>query len=114
MFRTLRNRIKKVDRSSLKTLWVSINEEGEYCKDTQKRQIYETKEEIHTALLKRNETHLNQAYRTPFATGPLQKGLKWDGTGPLAGDMLTGEVLNQQQFNLAMLLRMYLHMNIYI
>ena len=41
---------------------------------------------------------LSQARHTPFATGELATSLKWDGTGDLGRDILSGDILNQAMF----------------
>ena len=59
-------------------------------------------DKIHAELLRRNAAHLNQAAKTSFASGTLGRGLKWDGTGRLAEDILTGEVLQKTRYSSAM------------
>ena len=85
--------------SSLTTLWKAQDEDGNYVKDNDNKEIYTDQSEIHRMLLERNATHLSQASSTPFATGDLQKALRWDGTGPLADSMLTGNILNDRRFD---------------
>ena len=97
-FKTLRQRLKPFQRSGLKTLWESRDDNGEYTKDQVHKKTYTEAKEIHDTLLKRNAAHLSQASRTPFARGWLCKRLKWDGTGPLTEDILTGNILNERRF----------------
>ncbi len=95
VFSELRSRLKPVHRGQLKQLWVSMDEHGNYSKNPESRtQISETNQ-IHKALLKRNSNHLSQASSTPFAKGKFSKGLKWDGTGKLSDDILSGEILQE-------------------
>ena len=54
--------------------------------------------EVHENLLKRNRKHLGQAKGTPFATGKWAKALKWDGTGDLGEEILSGSILHKHQF----------------
>lgn len=97
-FKLLSRSMKQNQRSQLSSLWVAMDEEGNYTKDSTTRQIFTTKEDIHKALLKRNSHHLQQAKKTPFARGWLKKGLKWDSTGELSDTILTGEILNTKRF----------------
>ena len=53
-------------------------------------------------LLNRNAEHLRQAATTPFAQGRLEKRLKWDSTGTLSDDMLTGRLLDERRIGAAM------------
>ena len=102
MFRMLRNQIKQEDRRNIMVLWESVDEMGNFTKRDDTKVVHTNGPEIHHALLRRNEEHLNQAHRTPFAQGKLKKGLQWDGTGQLSDNMLTGEILQQRRFNSAM------------
>lgn len=102
MFRMLRYQIKKEERKKLMTLWEAVDEDGNFIKDENRKVVYTKGKEIDKALLRRNEEHLNQARHTPFATGKLRKGLKWDGTGQLSDDILTGDILNQVRLDDAM------------
>ena len=79
-FALLREKLKK--RCS-GTVWVARGNDGNFVKDTKTQIIYDTKEEVHHQLLKRNRKHLRQAKQTPFASGELSGQLKWDGTGQL-------------------------------
>ncbi len=105
-FRILRQRLKPSNRSGLRTLWVSVDENGNYQRELTNRKVYTKKEEIHDCLLRRNKDHLSQASGTPFAKGRLKHDLKWDGTGRLADDILQGNILNKQRYNAS--LQLYL------
>ena len=94
-FKILKNKLKPVQSPNLKTLWVSIDENGKYCKDFTKKQVYGDQESIHREILRRNAEHLSQASSTPFAKGWLKKRLKWDGTGDIADNIFTGQILNK-------------------
>ena len=48
-------------------------------------------DEIHKKILERNKIHLHQAKDTPFASSKLGKLLKFDGSGPLTEELLTGK-----------------------
>ena len=101
-FHTLRTHLKPLHRSQLKTLWVATDKAGNYIKDHEHKQIYSDAKQIHAQLLQRNEEHLTQASVTPFAKGNLKKKLKWDSTGVLTDDILSGDLLNQRRFGAAM------------
>ena len=101
-FKTLRQRLKPFQKSGLKTLWESRDDNGEYSKDPVHKKIYTEAKEIHAKLLTRNAEHLSQASGTPFARGWLCNRLKWDGTGPLADEILTGNILNERRFRESM------------
>ena len=101
-FKQLRHHMKPASSGQLAKLWIAEDDAGNYVKDVSRRTVYTTGKEIHSVLLQRNARHLRQASRTPFARGNLRNRLKWDGTGKLASELLTGEVLNQQQFSPAM------------
>ena len=101
-FGMLRQRLKPTIQGRLKTLWVSKDEQGTYTKDNSRKEIYTDGDTIHKQLLHRNAKHLAQASNTPFARGWLRNRLKWDGTGKLAEEMLTGELLNKYRFDEAM------------
>ena len=105
-FRDIRSRINPITRSQLRQLWVSSDEAGNYDKNMTTRKVYSDKESIHQALLNRNADHLQQASTTPFARGELQKRIKWDSTGSLTDDILSGEVLNEIKFSASMQLYM--------
>ena len=53
-------------------------------------------DKIHNQLLKQNTKQLTQAKNTPLATGELADALKWDGTGDLGRDILSGDILNKK------------------
>ena len=101
-FKQLRNHMKPVIGGQLAKLWISVDDNGNYVKDTSRKTVKSTGQQIHDALLQRNAVHLQQATATPFAHGNLKHRLKWDGTGKLGREILTGEVLNHQVFNRAM------------
>ena len=84
------------------TLWEATDDNGTYIKDPGRRITYTDTTTIHSKLLERNANHLTQASGTPFAHGWLQNRLKWDGTGPLAEDILTGKLLNERKFRASM------------
>ena len=98
MFSMLRQRLNRQSRSQLKNVWVAFNSAGEYTKDPSNKTILDKEQEVHKALLKRNQKHLAQAKNTPFATGILAQQLKWDGTGDMGADILSGDILNKAQF----------------
>ena len=101
-FSTLRQRLKPTPYSRLKTLWIATDEQGNYTKDHSRKDIYTDGDGIHRQLLLRNSDHLGQASDTPFAKGWLRNRLKWDGTGQLADELLTGNILNKYRFDEAM------------
>ncbi len=96
-FQILRAKIKPNNSGPLRRIWVARDSHGNFTKDHHLRQVFETKEDVHQQLLKRNRKHLRQAKHTPFATGRLAKGLKWDGTGVVGGDILTGRILQHDE-----------------
>jgi len=102
MFRQLRQQIKNTDRRQIRAVWEAMDEDGNHNKDENRRIVYDQGSEIHRALLRRNSEHLNQAVGTPFASGKLYKGLKWDGTGEMSRKILNGEILNEYRFNAEM------------
>ena len=101
-FSSLRRSLKDTGKTQLSSLWISLDENGNYTKDAHDKRVLTTKEEVHRALLQRNEEHLRQAAGTPFARGWLKTGLKWDGTGRLSTAMLNGDLLNEKRFREAM------------
>ena len=101
-FKTVKTNLKPMQRPNLKALWVSIDENGNYCKDVDTKKVYRDQETIHKEILHRNAEHLAQASSKPFATGWLKKRLKWDGTGGIADKMLTGQILNEYKFGESM------------
>ena len=98
MFKLLSLSLKQQQRSQLSSLWVWIDDMGNYTKNADTRKIFSKREEVHKVLLDRNSTHLQQAATTPFARGRLKKGLKWDSTGPVADAMISGDILNETRF----------------
>ena len=102
IFGEIKSKLKPFHRSQLKQLWISIDENGNYSKDSSTKEIISDPEKIHKALLSRNANHLTQASTTPFARGDLKKKLKWDGTGTLADEILSGNILQQKQYSRAM------------
>ncbi len=101
-FQTIKQSVKPHNHSQLKALWVSMDENGNYTKDPATKIVSTDKEIIHDKLLSRNTDHLGQAEGTPFAQGWLRQNLRWDGTGRLADDILTGQILNTKRFDSAM------------
>ena len=101
-FQTIKQSVKPYNYSQLKALWVSMDENGNYTKDPATKIVSTEKELIHNQLLDRNTDHLGQAEGTPFAKGWLRQNLRWDGTGKLADDILTGQILNKKKFESAM------------
>ena len=99
MFTILQDKMKQKTNGQLKQVWLSYNSEGEYTKDHATKTILQKDSEVHKALLQRNQKHLEQARHTPFATGSLANRLKWDGTGDLGSDILSGEILNKARFD---------------
>ena len=97
-FATLKERLKQNNTGQLDSLWISMDEHGNYTKNSQSKEVYTDEQSVHTKILQRNQSHLQQASNTPFASGKLKKGLKWDGTGKLSDQILNGEILNDQQF----------------
>ena len=95
-----------MNQCHLKSLWIATDEQGNCVKDPTNKSILTDREEIHEALLRRNADHLGQASATPFAKGSFRKKLLWDGTGPLAEDILNGNLLNQKKYSAA--LQLYL------
>ena len=83
----------------LNQIWIANDRKGNYIKDPQNKTEITLEEEIHMKLLERNKKHLGQVRRTPFARGSLAKKLKWDGTGDLGKDILSGDILNQRKFS---------------
>ena len=83
----------------LNQIWIANDRKGNYIKDPQNKTEITLEEEIHMILLERNKKHLGQVRRTPFARGSLAKKLKWDGTGDLGKDILSGDILNQRKFS---------------
>ena len=102
LFRELKSKLKPIQRSQLKQLWVSIDEQGNYNKDLDTKHTLSDSRKIHEALLARNTEHLTQASNTPFASGEFKRRLKWDGTGKLAEDILSGNILNERKYTRAM------------
>ena len=98
MFSILRDRLNRKSHGQLQKVWIAYNSDGEYVKEHKSKLILHKEEDVHSALLKRNQKHLTQAQNTPFATGYLAKKLKWDGTGDLGADILSGDILNKARF----------------
>ena len=53
---------------------------------------------MHKHLFHRNTRQLMQAKDTPLASGHLATDLKWDGTGDIGRDILSGKVINKEKF----------------
>ena len=102
IFNALRNQLKPRSNGGLSTLWVAKDDTGKYTKNHSQKVIHTDRDAIHNEILKRNAKHLQQASSTPFAKGRLRRELKWDGTGPLAEKILTGDILNEHRFSSAM------------
>ena len=98
-FEVLQERLKPRERGQIEKIWIAVDENGNYTKDHQHKQILEDRESIHTQLLRRNKKHLTQAKHTPFAQGRMARALKWDGTGELGRDILSGDILNKERFS---------------
>ena len=94
-FALLRDKLKNKCSGPLSTVWVARDTDRNFVKDTKTRIIYNTKEEVHHQLLKRNRKHLRQAKQTPLVSGELASQFKWDGTGQLSHAILSGNVLNK-------------------
>ena len=80
-------------------MWVAVNEQGQYVKDKASKIVVDNPQEVHNALLHRNRKNLGQAKQTPFAEGQWAQKLKWDGTGDLGNDILSGTILNKERFD---------------
>ena len=101
-FLNLKDKVKKQNTGQLTSLWISRDENGNYTKDNNNKEIYTDEESVHQKILQRNHDHLQQASSTPFARGYLRKDLKYDGTGKLSSNILTGEILNERKFRSTM------------
>jgi len=99
MFALLREKLKKASTRQLQKIWISYDENGRYKKDPNNKVEINSSTKAHKLLLQRNQQHLGQAKNTPFASGEWKKKLKWDGTGNIGRDILSGDILNQQKFN---------------
>lgn len=69
LFCELKSKLKPIQSSQLKHLWISRDEWGNYSKDPDTKQILSDRNKIHRALLSRNSDHLTQASHTPFTRG---------------------------------------------
>ena len=98
-FQFLREKLKKGKRGQLQRIWIAYDNNGNHCKDQMRKIEIEKDTEVHEKLLQRNKKHLGQAKKTPFAQKPWSAKLKWDGTGDLGRDILSGDILNQQKFS---------------
>ena len=98
-FHLLRDKLKQKRIGQLKKIWIAYDDNGQYCKDHTRKLEIETDTEVHKKLLQRNKKHLGQAKKTPFARKPWSTQLKWDGTGDLGKDILSGDILNQKKFS---------------
>ena len=97
-FSLLRERMKSSNHGQLQKVWVAVDEQGRYVKDEASKLEVSNPAEVHNVLLTRNKKHLGQARRTPFASGKWARSLKWDGTGDLGTDILSGSILNKEKF----------------
>ena len=95
-FSLLREKLTSSHPGQLRELWIARDTEGNFVKDRTARKIITSKNEIHKQLLRRNRQHLRQAKSTPFAAGEWCQALKWDGTGVLGQEILTGTVQSQE------------------
>ena len=95
----LRDKLKSKKSGQLTKLWVSYDEEGNFAKDSTQKTELTSAIEVHDMILKRNQSHLGQAQKTPFATGKWAKKLKWDGTGDLGSEILSGTILEKEIFS---------------
>ena len=66
-FYFLREKLKKSHTGQLNKIWVAYDENGNYCKDLQRKIDLDKEQDVHRILLKRNKKHLGQAKYTPFA-----------------------------------------------
>ena len=101
-FATIKDRLEKHNTGQLSSLWVSRDENGNYDKNNNTKEIFTNEESIHSKILERNYDHLQQASETPFERGNLKKGLKWNGTGHLSDKILSGSILNEKRFSASM------------
>ncbi len=101
-FSKLKSKLKPMQRSQLKHLWISIDEDGKFSKNLDTRRILSDSTKIHKALLSRNAHHLMQASNTPVARGDLKQRLKWDGNCKLSEDILSGKTLQEKRYSSAM------------
>ena len=53
---------------------------------------------LHEVIVSRNETHLRQARKTPFAE-KIQEKIKWDRTGKIVDTILDGEWTNDEGYD---------------
>ena len=98
MYSILREKLKTDKSGQLTKLWIALDKDGEYTKDAGNKQVLTKESEIHKQLLRRNRRHLGQAKHTPFAGGRWAATLKWDGSGDLGSDILSGNILNKERF----------------
>ncbi len=98
-FEVLKEKLKPRNRGQIGKIWIAVDDNGNYTKDHQHKQVLEDEKSIHTQLLRRNKKHLTQAKNTPFARGRMARALRWDGTGDLGRDILSGDILNQERFS---------------
>jgi len=98
-FAVLKEKLKPHQQGQITKVWVAMDENGNYTKDHQKKIVLSDREKVHESLLSRNKRHLTQARNTPFARGRLSKAMKWDGTGDIGRDLLSGEILNKERFS---------------
>ena len=99
LYSLLRDKLKSTKSGQLTKLWVAYDAEGNFIKDTKKKTEFTSSSDVHNMILRRNQLHLGQAKGTPFATGIWADKLKWDGTGELGRDMLSGNILNKDKFS---------------
>ena len=97
-FSLLKEKMKRSNNGQLKKVWIALDDTGQYVKDDASKIEVVEPTEVHKLLLHRNKKHLGQAKRTPFARGKWAQALKWDGTGDLGKDILSGSILNKEKF----------------
>jgi len=99
MYAILKEKLKERTTGQLGKVWVAYTDEGDYVKDQNSKIEFTKVKEIHKHLLHRNRKHLSQARNTPFASGKWAIDLKWDGTGDIGSEILSGNILNKQRFD---------------
>ncbi len=98
-FGILREKLKTTHTGQLQKVWVAYDTNGKHVKDMRNKIEVDTIDKVHNVLLTRNRTHLGQAAPTPFAKGSWADRLKWDGTGDIGRDILSGSLLNKEEFS---------------
>ena len=98
-FSLLREKLRPKRSGQIDKVWIAVDDNGSFVKDQERKKTVDTKEELHLQLLRRNREHLAQAKDTPFANGRFRQDLKWDGTGKLGRDILSGDILKKEIFS---------------